>query len=86
VTKLYPQAEAQPDVATFGVIATLCTSASIPADVVYALTSEVFENFESFRRQHPAFADLSKQGMLEGLSAPLHPGALRYYRETGLIP
>jgi TRAP transporter TAXI family solute receptor len=86
VTKLYPEAEEQPDAATFGVIATLCTSASIPADVVYALTREVFENFEAFRQQHPAFADLSRRGMLEGLSAPLHPGALRYYRETGLMP
>jgi TRAP-type uncharacterized transport system substrate-binding protein len=45
----------------------------------------VFENFATFRQQHPASADLSKKGMLEGLSAPLHPGALRYYRETGLI-
>jgi hypothetical protein len=83
--RLYPDARDHLDVATFGVIATLCSSSKIPTDVVYALTKEVFENLETFRQQHPAFSNLSKQAMLEGLSAPLHPGALKYFREIGLI-
>jgi TRAP transporter TAXI family solute receptor len=85
VMQLYPDAADQPDVSTFGVIATLCTSAKVPADVVDTLTKEVVDNLEIFRRQHPAFYRLTRKGMLEGLTAPLHPGALRYYKETGLI-
>ncbi len=85
VMQLYPEAADQEDVATFGVIATLCTSAKVPDDVVYVLTKEVVGNLAIFRRQHPAFYQLTRQGMLEGLTAPLHPGALRYFKEIGLI-
>ena len=53
-------------------------------DVVYAVTKEVFDNFDSFKKLHPAYAVLTKEGMLEGLSAQLHPGALKYYKEAGL--
>ena len=86
VKRLYPGVDNHPDVPTMGVLAALCTSTRVSEDVVYDLTREVFDNFEMFRRQHPAFYNLSKEGMLKGLSAPLHPGALRYYKETGLIP
>lgn len=84
VKALYPDVDDQADVTSFGVIATLCTSSRVPEDVVYALTKEVFENLDMFRRQHPAFHDLNKEGMLEGLSAPMHPGALRYFKAAGL--
>lgn len=80
----YPKAANKEDVPSFGVKATLMTSASVPEDVVYAITREVFENFAAFTAQHPAFAALSKESMLQGLSAPLHPGAARYYKEAGL--
>ena len=73
------------DVETFGVVATLCTSTRVPDEVVYTLTKIVFENLDEFQRQHPALADLTKEGMLKGLTAPLHPGALKYYREAGLM-
>ena len=46
---------------------------------------EVFENLEAFKKLHPAYSVLTKEGMLEGLSAPLHPGALKYYKEAGLM-
>jgi TRAP-type uncharacterized transport system substrate-binding protein len=69
-----------------GVVAILCTSTRVSPDVVYALTREIFENFETFRLQHPALTRLTKQGILAGQSAPLHPGALRYFREAGLMP
>ncbi|RZB31798.1 MAG: uncharacterized protein SRB1_01417 [Desulfobacteraceae bacterium Eth-SRB1] len=82
--KLYPGAENDSDVDTFGVKATFVTSARVPDDVVYAITREVFENFESFKKLHPAYAVLTKEGMLEGLSAPIHPGAMKYYKEAGL--
>ena len=53
-------------------------------DVVYALTKAVFENLDELRKQHPAFKHLTKEGMLKGLSAPIHPGAMKYFKEAGL--
>ena len=53
-------------------------------NVVYAIVKEVFDNFEAFKKLHPAYAGLTKQNMLEGLSAPMHPGAMKYYKEVGL--
>jgi len=82
--KLYPGAENTENVDTFGVKATFVTSIKVPEDVVYAVTKEVFDNFDDFKKLHPAYAVLTKEGMLEGLSAPLHPGALKYYKEAGL--
>ncbi|EMP57080.1 TRAP transporter solute receptor, TAXI family protein [Marinobacter santoriniensis NKSG1] len=74
------------DVTTFGVGATLVSSTDVPDDVVYEVVKAVFENFDSFKRLHPAFANLKKEEMVhDGLSAPLHPGALKYYKEVGLI-
>ena len=70
---------------TFGVKATFVTSAKVPDSVVYAITKEVFDNFDSFKKLHPAYAVLTKQNMLEGLSAPMHPGAEKYFKEAGLM-
>ncbi len=72
------------DVTTFGVMATFVTSADVPEDVVYEVTRAVFENLDDFRRLHPAFANLDPKKMIkDGLSAPLHPGAVKYYKEKG---
>lgn len=69
---------------TYGVTATMVTSAKEPADVVYTITKAVFENLDEFKKLHPAFANLDAQQMIKnGLSAPIHEGALRYYREKG---
>ena len=74
------------DVTTFGVAATFVTSAKVPEEVVYTVVKSVFENFEAFKKLHPAFAALKKEEMVkEALSAPLHAGALKYYKEVGLI-
>lgn len=81
---LYPQATNSADVPTFGVKATLCTSADVSADIVYAITKEVFENLEEFKSLHPAYGVLTKESMLDGLSAPIHEGAMRYFKEAGL--
>ena len=71
---------------TYGVLATLVTSAKVPADTVYAITKAVFDNFDEFKKLHPAFANLDPKNMVQdGLSAPLHEGAARYYREKGWI-
>ncbi|MBW1799711.1 MAG: TAXI family TRAP transporter solute-binding subunit [Deltaproteobacteria bacterium] len=83
--KLYPGATNKADVGTFGVKATLVTSAKVPERVVYAITREVFENFDEFKGLHPAYQVLTKTNMLEGMSAPIHPGALKYFKEAGLM-
>ena len=81
----YPQAANGSDVPGVGVKATLITSSDVDKDVVYAVTKEVFENFEEFRALHPAYATLQQSDLLTGQSAPLHAGAVRYYEEAGLI-
>ena len=74
------------DVSTFGVTATVVSSARVDAGAVYAVTKAVFENLETLRRLHPAFRHLNAQHMIaDGLTAPLHEGALRYYRERGWL-
>jgi TRAP transporter TAXI family solute receptor len=81
----YPGALNDEDVVTVGVKATFITSKRVSSDIVYAITREVFENLDDFRDLHPAYKVLSGPNMLKGLTAPIHPGALRYYRESGLI-
>jgi hypothetical protein len=72
------------DVTTFGVKATFVSSTDTPDDVVYEVVRAVFENIDSFRKLHPAFAHLSHEQMIsDGLSAPLHPGAVKYFKEKG---
>ena len=83
--KHYPGALNETDIHTFGVKATFVTSALVSDDIVYAFTKEVFENLDAFKTLHPAYDVLTKENMLEGLSAPIHPGALKYYKEVGLI-
>lgn len=74
------------DIRTFGVLATFVTSADVDEDVVYQVVKAVFENFDSFKTLHFVFATLEKEKMVvDGLSAPLHPGAIRYYKEAGLL-
>ena len=83
--KFYSGATNDGDVETFGVKATFVTSSKVPDEVVYAITKEVFDNFESFKKLHPAYGVLTKKNMLEGMSAPIHPGAMKYYKEAGLM-
>ncbi len=69
---------------TYGVLATMVTSAKVPADTVYVITKAVFENLDEFKKLHPAFASLEAKNMIkDGLSAPIHEGAMRYYKEKG---
>lgn len=81
---LYPN---NPDGAqTYGVLATVVASAKTPADTVYQVVKAVFDNFDEFKKLHPALAHLKPESMVkDGLSAPLHEGAARYYREKGWI-
>lgn len=74
------------DVHSFGVAATMVSTTDVSEDVVYNVVKSVFENFDTFKRLHPAFANLKKEDMIkDGLSIPLHPGAVKYYKEIGLM-
>ena len=74
------------DTKTFGVGATFVSSAKVPEYVIYNVVKSVFENFDEFKKLHPAFKVLVKEEMIkDGLSAPLHDGAVKYYKEAGLM-
>ena len=81
---LYPN---NPDPAqTYGVLATVVASSKTPADTVYQVVKAVFDNFDEFKKLHPALAHLKPENMVkDGNSAPLHDGAVRYYKEKGWI-
>jgi TRAP transporter TAXI family solute receptor len=71
---------------TYGVLATFVSSSKVPADTIYQVVKAVFDNFDEFKKLHPALAVLTPQAMIrDGLSAPLHDGALKYYREKGWL-
>ena len=71
---------------TYGVMATFVSSAKVPEATVYELVKAVFENFEEFKKLHPAFGALDPKRMIkDGNSAPLHPGAVKYYKEKGWL-
>ena len=74
------------DTNTFGVGATFVTSSKVSEDVIYNVVKAVFENFDQFKKLHPSFSVLKKEEMIkDGLSAPLHKGAVKYYKEAGLM-
>ncbi len=74
------------DIPTYGVKATLVSSANVDDEIVYQLVKAVFENFDNFKTTHPILSNLSKESMIaDGLTAPLHEGAKRYYIEAGLM-
>lgn len=73
-------------VRTFGVKATVISSSDVSTELIYAVVKAVFDNLDQFRKMHPAFAGLEPKAMIqEGLSAPLHEGAARYFKEKGLM-
>jgi len=74
------------DVRTFGVKATLVSSADVPDDLVYVLVKTIMTNLDNLKAQSPSLAGLKPEEMIsQSLTAPLHPGAARAYRELGLL-
>ncbi len=74
------------DITSFGVLATLNTTTKVSDEVVYTLVKAVFDNFDAFKKLHPAFKNLTEKGMIaDGISIPLHDGAVKYYKEKGLM-
>ena len=73
------------DIPTFGVKAVLVTNENVNEHTVYLLVKAILENFDEFKKLHPAYENLTKESLLNGLSAPLHDGAKKYFEEVGLI-
>ncbi|KIC07341.1 C4-dicarboxylate ABC transporter substrate-binding protein [Leisingera sp. ANG-M1] len=72
------------DLPSWGPKATIVTSAEASDEVVYEVVKAIFENFDAFKKLHPAFANLNESEMVsDGLTAEIHPGALKYYQERG---
>lgn len=72
-------------VPTFGVKAVLVTSTDVSEKAVYTLVKAILENFDSFKKLHPAYVNITKKSLLDGISAPLHEGAKKYFKEAGLL-
>jgi TRAP transporter TAXI family solute receptor len=72
------------DTKVFGVGATFVSSTRTSANTIYVVTKAVFDNFDAFKKLHPAFGNLKESEMIkDSLSAPLHDGAAKYYKERG---
>jgi TRAP transporter TAXI family solute receptor len=80
----YPNCVNKEDVSSVGLKATFVTSELVPDDVVYGIVKEVFDHLETFKGLHPSYVTLTKRKMLDALSAPIHSGAMKYYKEIGL--
>ncbi len=73
------------DIPTFGVKAVLFSSLEVSEKKVYTIVKAVLENFDAFKKLHPTYSHITKKSLLDGLSAPLHKGAEKYYKEIGLL-
>ena len=73
------------DIPTFGVKAVLVVNEKVNEKIVYAVVKAILENFDEFKKLHPAYSNITKESLLEGISTPLHEGAKKYYEEIGLI-
>lgn len=62
----------------------LATRVDLPEEDVYQLTKSLYENLAYLSAIHKATSDMSLDKAIAGLPVPLHPGALRYYREQGI--
>lgn len=73
------------DINTYGVKALLVTSADVDEKTIYYIVKSILENFDKFKHLHPAYKNITRESLLEGISAPLHKGAEKYFREIKLI-
>ncbi|WP_457606677.1 TAXI family TRAP transporter solute-binding subunit [Nitratifractor sp.] len=73
------------DTPSIGVKAVLVTSSKIPEKTVYALTKTILDNFDAFKKLHPAYKTITKESLLQGLAIPQHPGAIKAFKEAGIL-
>jgi len=85
-TRSYPGVELRGTVPSIGVRSVLFTTADQSEETVYRMVREIMTNLDLFRRQHPILQELTPEQIAHVTAIPLHPGAARYFKESGLIP
>jgi TRAP transporter TAXI family solute receptor len=83
---LYPGIDDHGGVEALGVKMSIVTSCGMPDQTVHTIAKETFENFGPFEKRHPTASMMTRKAMIEGLQAPVHPGAMKYYKESGMDP
>jgi TRAP transporter TAXI family solute receptor len=73
------------DTVTYGVKAVLVTSTKASDKVVHAMVKSILDNFDAFKKLHPAYKTITKKSLLDGLSVPQHKGAIKAFKEAGLL-
>jgi len=73
------------DVVTTGSLATLCVAAEMPDDLVYQITKALIEKKADVAKVHEKGKTIDLKTAVNGFSIPLHPGALKYYKEKGVV-
>ena len=73
------------DVVTPAVMAILITHADVPEQQIYDFLTSMFKNLDDIAAVHAKGKEITLKGALDGLTAPLHPGAAKFYKEKGLI-
>jgi hypothetical protein len=81
---LYPGLENNDDVEALSVKTSLITTCEMPNRIVSIVTKVTLENYDNFKKRHPAASMMTKRAMLEDMIIPIHPGAMKYYKESGI--
>ena len=68
----------------FGAAGVLTTSSAVPDDVVYQVVKIMFEHQAEYKDAYPKCAEITLENALEGFVVPIHPGAIKYYKEKGI--
>jgi uncharacterized protein len=74
-----------PEANTVAVNAVLIVNTGIKDDVVYNLTKALFDNQPELAAAHSKGKEVNLQSAVKGVSIPFHPGAVKYYKEKGLM-
>jgi TRAP transporter TAXI family solute receptor len=72
------------DTVTAAVMAILVTHTDVSEDVVYNFLKSMFANIADVHASHSQARSITLESALDGLTVPLHPGAVKYYKEAGL--
>ena len=73
------------DTPSIGVKAVLVTKDTIDEKIVYTIAKTILDNFDEFKKLHPAYKTITKESLLDGLAVPQHPGAIKAFKEAGLL-
>lgn len=81
----HPSLSNNSNIETLSIKTALITSIEIPNHIVYSLTKEIYENLNELRSKSEVTLNLEIKELFKGLTIPLHPGAVIFFKEKGLI-